>query len=129
MFSTVSPGSALGALCERRCPRPRSGAALAADPVSPVDLRCDGSDVVAPRDGCASLTPCGQFTYERRGRWDLLGSLTMHDAVGAGAERGVLANRHCWVTVGLESGLWQQCDAEADCDEVLYHDVVIADVT
>ena len=48
MFSTVSPGSALRALFERRCPRPRSGAALAADPVSPVDFRCDGSDVVAP---------------------------------------------------------------------------------
>ena len=48
MFSTVSPGSALRALIERRCPRPRSGAALAADPVSPVDFRCDGSDVVAP---------------------------------------------------------------------------------
>ncbi len=45
---TVSPRSALRALIEWRCPRPRSGAALAADPVSPVDFRCDGSDVVAP---------------------------------------------------------------------------------
>ena len=53
----------------------------------------------------------------------------MHDAVAADSERAMFSNRHLRVLVGLERRTRQQCDAEADGDQVLHYDVVVTDMT